>query len=120
MKITIAMAAVAVLSLGACVSIPPNVKLPAGQALLVSEAAVDGANHAATVAATSGVFKGHPDAARAVKSADDAANNAVDSAHHLYATGDLAGSASAAKKALDNVATIWAQTHPAAKTEVPQ
>lgn len=83
-----------------------KVELPAGQALLVAEAATDGANHTATIAATSGLLKG--DAARKVKAAVDAGNNAVSAAHSLYAKGDIPGAIGQLNTALADVAAIQA------------
>lgn len=95
-----------VLSLGGCVTLPDKVSLPAGQALLVAEAGVDGANHAATIAATSGVLKG--ESARKVHVAIDAANNAVSAAHTFYAKGDIPSTITQLNTAFADVAQVQA------------
>lgn len=100
------------LSLTGCLSIPDKVQLPAGQALLVAEAGVDGANNAAVIAANSGLLKGEP--ARKTHAAVDAANNAVSAAHTLYTKGDIPGTVSQLNIAFRNVADIQS----AAKTGV--
>lgn len=99
---------VASLALSACALIPDKVQLPAGQGLLVAEAAMDGANHAATVAATSGFLSGEP--ARKVHAAIDGGNNAVSAAHRLYAHGDIPGTVSQLQEALKDVADIQSAT----------
>lgn len=98
----------AMIALGGCVTVPQGVQLPAGQALLVAEAGMDGANHSATIAANSGVFTGHPEAARKVHSIVDAGNNAVSAAHTLYAKGDIPGTVGQLNEALKDVAAVQA------------
>ncbi len=112
MKMTLMMALGAVVALGGCVTVPQGVQLPAGQALLVAEAGMDGANHAATIAANGGVFAGHPDTARSTHAAVDAGNNAVSAAHTLYAKGDIPGTISQLNEALKDVAAIEAASKP--------
>lgn len=101
----------AVLALWGCVTVPQNVQLPAGQALLVAEAGMDGANHAATVAATSGFLKGSN--AATVKASIDAGNNAVSAAHTLYSKGDLVGTVSQLNTAMSDIASIQSASKPA-------
>lgn len=95
-------------SLASCALIPDKVSMPAAQGLLVAEAAVDGANHVATVAAQSGALKGPQ--ALTVKHAVDAANNATTAAHDLYAKGDVSGAISQLHDVFDNIAVIQKET----------
>jgi hypothetical protein len=101
--------AASALALAGCSTlVPTSVTLPAGQGLLVAEAAVDGANHIATVAAQSGALKGPK--ALTVKHAVDAANNATSAAHSLYAKGDVSGTVGQLKTAFDNISIIQTET----------
>ena len=102
----------AMIGLCGCVTIPQNVQLTAGQGLLVAEAGMDGANHAATIAATSGILKGAT--AAKVKDAIDGGNNAVSAAHTLYAKGDIAGTVTQVNTALKDIADIQSASQPKA------
>ena len=83
-----------------------SVHLTVGQALLISEAGADGVNHAATVAANSGIL--HGQSAAKAKAAVDTANQAVFVAHAAYLAGTPAQTASSAKAALTAIADAQA------------
>lgn len=95
------------LALAGCAN---KVELPAGQALLVAEAATDGANHAATIAANGGVFNGHPETARQVHAGVRAANAAVDGAYAFYRKGDIPGAIGQLNVAFKNIADVKAKS----------
>lgn len=94
----------ATVCLSSCVSIPQNVQLPAGQALLVAEATADGINHGAIVAANSGLIDGPR--ALTVKAGVDAVNNCVSGAHTIYASGDVPKTATELKRCFDKAAEV--------------
>lgn len=100
----------AALALSSCVSIPSQVQLPAGQALLIAEATADGINHGATVAAQSGLLNGPK--AVTVKAGVDAVNHCVDGAHTLYATGNVPGTVGSLKTCFDKAAEVQSLIHP--------
>lgn len=98
--------ALAFIAVSGCVSIPPGVQLPAGQALLVSEATVDGLNHGATVAANSGLLHGAQ--ATTVKAGLDSVNHCVSGAHTVYASGNLPETATELKACFAKAAEVQA------------
>lgn len=104
----ISLAVLLALTLTSCINVPDNVKMPVAQALLVSEAGVDGINRSAVVAAPllSAQIKAQ------VKGCVDTANNAVGAAYTLNKSGDVAGTVAQVNIALKNVADCQAATHP--------
>ena len=92
------------LALSSCVSIPQQVQLPAGQALLIAEATADGINHGAIVAANSGLIDGPK--ALTVKAGVDAVNNCVSGAHTIYASGNVVKTASELKLCFNKAAEV--------------
>lgn len=94
-------------SLWGCVSVPQNVQLPAGQALLVAEASTDGVNHGAILAAP----YLHGASATQVKGCVDGTNNAVSAAKTLYSTGDVVGTITNLNTAFSNIAVCTKATN---------
>jgi len=97
----------ALFPLSGCLS--PTIQLNVAKGVLVAEAATDGVNHMAIVAAPAL----HGQAALRVKACVDGANNATSAAKALQASGDIAGASASVSAALDNVATCTAATNAA-------
>ncbi len=92
---------VVILSLGGCAS--GGVQLTTAKALLISEAAVDGANHTATASYGAGLT-GIP--AKKVHDAVGVANTTVGAAHAAYLAGKMAEVITNLNKAFDAVAVV--------------
>lgn len=93
------------LPLAGCLS--PTIQLDVAKGVLVAEAATDGVNRAAIIAAP----MLHGGAALRVKACVDGANNATSAARALQASGDIPGASASVSKALDQVAACTAATN---------
>lgn len=105
------------LALSGCETLQ-KIELPAGQALLIAEAATDGINHTSTVLATSGTLKG--ETARQVHAGVGATNECVSAAHAAYRKHDIPTTISHLNDCMKSAADVQRRTDQATGKDTPQ